>query len=73
MLIHKLRTSTSGAGNSMSFVGRTGKPKMYHRRTSGSGMVPEIFSDGRVEKGIDVLRNLRVSKPRIPKKYITFE
>ena len=73
MLIQKLSTKTSGAGNSMSFNGRAGKPKIHHKRTSGSGLVPEIFSDGRVSKGSEVLRNLKVSKPRIPKKYITFE
>ena len=73
MFIHKLRKTTSGGGNRISFVGRTGQPKMYHKRSSGSGLVSEIFSNNRIQKGSDVLRNLKISKPRIPKKYITFE
>ena len=73
MHIHKLRKTTSGSGYGVSIIGRAGRPQMYHKRTSGSGLVPEIFSNNKVQKATDVLKNLKVAKSRLPKKYITFE
>jgi|LakMenEpi03Aug12_release.lakeMendotaPanAssembly.Ray.scaffolds.fasta_scaffold71207_2 hypothetical protein len=73
MHIHKLRKTTSGSGYGVSLIGRTGRPQMYSKRTSGSGLVPEIFSNNKIQKSSEVLKNLKISKPRVPKKYITFE
>ena len=73
MYIHKLRQSTAGLGNRVSIVGKGGALKMYHKRTSGSGIVPEIYSDGKIQKATEVLKNLKISKSRMPKKYISFE
>ena len=73
MYIHKLRQSTAGLGNRVSIVGKGKALKTYHKRTCGSGVVPEIYSDGKVQKATEVLKNLKISKPRMPKKYISFE
>lgn len=71
MHIHKLRKTTSGSGYGVSL--RASKPHPFQKRTSGSGLVPEIFSNNKVSKSSEVLRNLKISKPRVPKKYISFE
>ena len=42
------------------------------RRTMGSGISPEVYTMD-IKKPTDVLRNVKVSKPRMPKKYITFD
>jgi hypothetical protein len=49
--------------------------KRAHRRiTMGGAIVAEkVFEDNTVKRATDNLRNLKVSKPRIPKKYISFE
>jgi hypothetical protein len=76
MYIHKLSKTTSGAGNrmTMGFRGMRGNNKIarHHKRTMGSGLKPEVFEDGKVHRATDTLRNLRLSKPRVPKKYISF-
>ena len=77
MYIHKLGKSTNGAGNrtTMGFRGSQGNNKIarHHKRSMGSGLKEEVFEDGKVHRATDTLRNLRVSKPRIPKKYISFD
>jgi len=42
------------------------------RRTMGSGIKPEVY-ESNVVRPTEVLRNVRVAKSRLPKKYITFE
>jgi hypothetical protein len=39
----------------------------------GSGLTEQVYENGRLGKATDSLRNLKISKPRIPKKYITFD
>jgi len=77
MYIHKLNSTTSGAGgrSSMGFRGTNGNNKIarHHKRSLGEGLKDEIFEDGKVHRATDTLRNLKVSKPRIPKKYISFD
>lgn len=74
MYIHRLRKTTMGNGGSM--TKRTlvrnvvSAPPM--RRTIGSGIKPEVYTMD-IQRPTDVLRNVRVSKPRLPKKYITFD
>jgi len=79
MYIHKLGKTTSGAGNRCSCLGgvrsvRGGmKVARHHKRTMGSGLKPEIYEDNKVHRATDTLRAIKVSKPRVPKKYINFE
>ena len=77
MYIHKLNKSTMGnAGRStMRFkgMGVMGKVARHHKRSMGMGLKPEIFENGQVHKATETLRNMKVSKPRIPKKYISFD
>ena len=74
MYIHKLG-KTNSSRTTMGFRGSQGNHKIarHHKRTMGEGLKEEIFEDGKVQKATDTLRNLRVSKPRIPKKYINFD
>jgi len=39
----------------------------------GSGLVPEIYEKGMVQRKSDILRNLKIAQPRVPKKYISFD
>jgi hypothetical protein len=39
----------------------------------GEGIKAEVFEDNKVHRATDTLRNLKVSKPRVPKKYISFD
>lgn len=77
MYIHKLNKTTNGSGNrmTMGFRGNQGNNKIarHHKRSMGAGIKEEVFEDGKVHRATDTLRNLRVSKPRIPKKYISFD
>lgn len=76
MYIHHLRKTTSGAGGNMSkgncsCKGRVAKP---HRRVIGNGVTNAVFDlNLGVVKPTRVLQNIRIKKPSIPKKYITFE
>lgn len=74
MYIHRLRKTTMGNGGSM-----TARTKVRNvvsappmRRTMGSGIKPEVYTT-ESSKPTDVLRNVNVSKSRLPKKYITFD
>jgi hypothetical protein len=74
MYIHKLGNSTNGAG----FRTTMGQTKHHriaknHKRLLGSGLVPEIYEDGKVQRKSDLLRNLKISQPKVPKKYISFD
>ena len=74
MYIHRLRKTTMGNGGSMTkrtmVKNVVAAPPM--RRTMGSGIKPEVYTMD-IQRPTDVLRNVRVAKPRLPKKYITFE
>ena len=74
MLIHKIGCSTSGSGFKIS-KGMTKNHKVArnHKRSLGSNLVPEIYEDGKVQRKTDLLRNLKIAQPRIPKKYISFD
>lgn len=74
MYIHRLRKTTMGNGGSMSkrTMVRNSIAAPPMRRTLGSGIKQEVYSM-EVERPTEVLRNIRVSKPRLPKKYITFD
>ena len=76
MYIHRLRKTTLGNGGSMTkkimVKGKiAAKPMM---RQLGSGIKAEVYDTQMgVVKPTDVLRNIKVAKSRIPKKYITFD
>jgi hypothetical protein len=46
-----------------------------HHRSIGSGIknVPDVFDNGVVKKATEVLRNVKLTKSRIPKSYISFK
>jgi len=71
MYIHKLQKSASGRSS----VGSSSKNVVarHHKRTMGGALKPEVFEDGKVHRATETLRNLKVSKPRIPKQYINFD
>jgi hypothetical protein len=77
MYIHHLRKTTSGAGGNMSKGNLTCGGKIVakpHRRVIGNGVSNAVFdSNLGVVKPTRVLQNIRIKKPSIPKKYITFE
>jgi len=77
MFIHKLNKSTLGGRSVFSHKKRTGgggnmKVACHNKRTMGCGLRPEIFEDGHIKKASEVLRTLKV-KPKVPRKYISFE
>ena len=80
MYIHKLNKSTLGGRSVFGHkkVGSGGgggsgmKVASHSKRTMGCGLRPEIFEDGRIKKASEVLRILKV-KPKVPRKYISFE
>jgi hypothetical protein len=77
MYIHRLGKTTSGQGNRISggFRGKGTATIMArnHKRCSGSGLKPEIYENGIVHKATENLKGLKIAKPRIPKKYISFD
>ena len=74
MYIHKLGTTTSGAGLRTSMgMTKTHRIARSNKRTMGSGLVPEIYEKGMVQRKSDILRNLKIAQPRVPKKYISFD
>lgn len=74
MYIHKLGSTTSGAGLKTTMgINKNHNIARNHKRTMGSGLVPEIYESGKVQRKTDLLRNLKIAQPRIPKKYISFD
>jgi hypothetical protein len=74
MYIHKLGSTTSGAGLKTTMgINKNNNIARNHKRTMGSGLVPEIYESGKVQRKTDLLRNLKIAQPRIPKKYISFD
>jgi hypothetical protein len=77
MYIHKLSKSTLGGRSIYGHKKRTGgggnmKVAVHNKRSMGCGLKPEIFEDGQVKRASEVLRTLKV-KPKVPRKYISFE
>jgi hypothetical protein len=70
MYIHKLRKGSSGRH---SFKPLAKKVASNNKRIIGSGLTEQVYENGRLGKATDSLKNLKISKPRIPKKYITFD
>jgi hypothetical protein len=75
MYIFRLGTTTSGAGlRTSKGINKNHKVLLNNKRTMGSGLVPEIYEKGIItQRKSDILRNIKISQPRIPKKYISFD
>jgi hypothetical protein len=74
MYIHKLGSTTSGAGLRTTMGNtKTHTIARNNKRTMGSNLVPEIYEGGKVQRKTDLLRNLKIAQPKIPKKYISFD
>ena len=69
MFIHRLRKSCAG-----SCIKKGGKLAILKstRKIAGRGMISEVLEPS-ILKPTEILRNIRVVKSRMPKKYITFE
>jgi hypothetical protein len=74
MYIHKLGNTTNGSGfRTSKGLSKNHRIAKNHKRLMGSGLVPEIYEDGKVQRKSDLLRNLKISQPKVPKKYISFD
>jgi hypothetical protein len=74
MYIHKLGNTTSGAGfRTSKGMTKTHKIARNHTRSLGSNLIPDIFEGGMVQRKTDILRNLKIAQPKVPKKYISFD
>jgi len=79
MYIHKLGKTTSGLGGRMTMSqgktmrGTSNTIARHHKRTMGTTLKPEIFEGGKVVRGSETLRQMKVSQTRMPKKYVAFE
>ncbi len=73
MYIHKLGKTTSGFGSRMTRrgAGIRSSGASNHKRTLGNGIREEVYTEPNVGKSTDLLKNLRLSKPRVSKKYIS--
>jgi hypothetical protein len=74
MYIHSLGKTTSGSGFKTS-KGMTKQHKVAKPFNRGkySGLVPEIYEGAGVQRKSEILRNLKISQPKVPKKYISFD
>jgi len=77
MLIVNLRKTTSGnSGNSCYKCSHAGKPFVRpFKRMYGNGCCQEVYDVAATPniKATEVLRNIKLKKCMVPKKYITFE
>jgi hypothetical protein len=73
MYIHKLGNSTAGNGNKFSIGSKQRRVAKNHKRVIGSGLQPQIYDNGKMLKKGELLRNLKLAQPKLPKKYISFE
>jgi hypothetical protein len=78
MYIHRLGNPTSSGRTTLAKRGRTleGTSNLVARnmkRITGSELVPQVFTTGGGIKATNTLSKLKSLKPRVPKKYITFE
>lgn len=72
--IHKLNKSHGSSRCITKSLGKTQPTARNHKRVLGSGVRDShVYEEGRLQKATDTLKNLKVSKPRLPKKYITFD
>lgn len=71
--IHKLNKKGNGRYVMKPTSMLSGSLARHHKRTYGSGITSEVYENGRLHKATETLRNLKVAKPRLPKKYITFD
>jgi hypothetical protein len=70
--MHIFRINKSGITNNR--VKHNALATSNRRITMGGSVNAEkVFEDNTLRKVTDNLRQLKISKPRIPKKYITFE
>ena len=71
--IHKLNKSFGNSRCITKPLGKSSPAARNHKRIIGSGLKDaEVYEEGRLQKASETLRNLKVAKPRLPKKYITF-
>lgn len=73
VFIHKLMNTTSGSGNKISLGTKQHRVAKNHKRILGSGLQTAIYEGGKLQKKGDLLRNLKLAQPKLPKKYISFE
>ena len=74
VFIHKLGFTTSGSGGRTSMgITKSHKFAKNHKRILGSGLKTEIYDNGKIQKKSDLMKNLKISQPRLPRKYISFE
>lgn len=77
MLIINLRKTTSGNSGNMSHSCSCGGKKIAkpYKRMYGNGLCQEVYDMAATPsiKQTEVLRNVRLKKTMVPKKYITFE
>jgi len=78
MYIHRLGNSTFSGRTTLSNRGRTleGTSNIVAKnmkRITGSELTPQVFTVGGGIKASNTLSKLKSLKPRVPKKYITFE
>lgn len=48
-------------------------PSTRRAQIGGAILANKVYEDNTLRKTTDNLRNLKISKPRMPKKYISFE
>jgi len=73
MYIHRLASSTSGSGNRISLGTKNHKIARNHKRILGSGLQPAIYEGGKIHKKGELLKNLKIGQPKLPRKYVSFE
>jgi hypothetical protein len=73
--MHIFRVNKAGPGGGFTRNPTNNALKDSHRRITMGGSInaEKVFEDNTLRKATDNLRNLKISKPRIAKKYITFE
>jgi hypothetical protein len=72
--MHIFRISKTGSGNITSRKIVNGAIRHSNKRImTGGSIMEKVYEENTLRKATDNLRNLKISKPRIPKKYITFE
>ena len=73
MYIHRLRSVGGARFSHRAKIGAI--VAKSHHRSLGSGiqnLEEKVFDNGIVKKASEVLRNTKLAKSRIPKKYISF-
>jgi hypothetical protein len=75
VMIHRLGKTTSGGGGStsMGMSKNHSLAKNQGKLMGGTGLSHKIYEGGKLQRKSEVLRDLKLSKPSIPKKYISLE